>query len=93
MNGRARSDRAKTIALSSEDLIFLKGFKFSLKTSLIKHSLVLMVRIFLVRTQWLGMEGPGQELSKRLREEEVDKLNMNTPHPQSPVSQNPPLQI
>ena len=43
MNGRARSDRAKTIALSSEDLIFLKGFKFSLKTSLIKHKLVLMV--------------------------------------------------
>ena len=34
------------------------------------------------------MEGPGQELSKRMREEEDDKLNMNTP--QSPVSQDPP---
>ena len=50
-----------------------------------------MVRIFLVRTQWLGIagSGPGQELSKRMREEEVDKLNMNSP--QSTVSQRPPL--
>ena len=35
-----------------------------------------------------GGPGPGQELSKRMREEEDDKLNMNTP--QSPVSQSGP---
>ena len=39
-----------------------------------------------------GMAGPGQELSKRMREEEDDKLNMNTPlsTPQYPVRQDPP---